>query len=77
MAAKTNIATAKVNRPTANNVEITFEDTDTNVEALIGFATEHGWTIRVLDPRNVYGSKGMPTEVKRERLLAELAKLDA
>lgn len=78
MAAKTtNVATCKVNRVDSQNVEITFPDTDENTEALIAFANTSGWNVRILTPRNPYGAKGMPKDVKRDKLLALLAELEA
>ncbi len=78
MAATT--ATVKIARTDSNNVEITFTDTDEAVAAFCDAVTAldlKGFSLRVLTPRNPYGSKGMPVEDKIARLQAQLAELSA
>lgn len=69
------IVTCKLNLPDQNNVEITFP-----VASLADFlsASENveGIHVRILEPRNPFGSKGMPKDEKKRRLLAELALLE-
>lgn len=67
----------KLNIPSGNNVEITLPDTEDNVALFAALAAEHGFGYRVLEPRNKYGSKGMPKAERLARLQAQLAELEA
>lgn len=78
MAANENIVSAVIKHPDADtdNTEVTvpveqYED----FVAYVGKYKGEGFTLRALTPRNRYGSAGMPIEVKREKLLAQLAEL--
>lgn len=82
MAANENIITVKANHPNpdVDNVEVTFPVSDENWESFISYlgkAKIEGLELRTLTPRNRYGAAGMPVEVKREKLLAQLAALEA
>jgi len=60
-----------------NNWEITFPYSPTAVESLVGFASDNGFTVRELVPRNKYGAAGMPVADKIAKAEAELAALKA
>lgn len=80
MAANENLITVKVIHPDpdVDNREITFPVSDENWETFNSYVSKakiDGFTMRTLTPRNRYGAAGMPIEVKREKLLAQLAEL--
>lgn len=79
MSVNENLVTVKIAHPDpdVNNTEATMPVDQ--YEDFVGYVNKYkgeGFTLRTLNPRNKYGAAGMPIDVKREKLLAQLAELE-
>lgn len=80
MAVNENLVTVKIAHPDpdVNNTEATMPVDQ--YEDFVGYVNKYkgeGFSLRTLNPRNKYGAKGMPTDVKIAKLLEQLEALQA